>query len=206
MVLKYVYSVEFPKVYQPAKFSAVDCLGQALQRDYKNTMMTSLWRHFIILGFKIFIFCETSYKQSICKVSNPSVIWMKFYRGFYKTPQKWLWRHFDVSSQYLTFRISHVVELNRRYQSTNTHLPMLSGSNFTRAGGKHPALPPPPHSDLQALKKPSPYRVKLKFGAGSNFWLLISNRNSETQYQFEILRKMLIFFFSIMIFSPALSQ
>ena len=31
--------------------------------------------------------------------------------------------------------------------------------------------------------------IKLKFGVGSNFGLLISNLNSKTQYQFEILRK-----------------
>ena len=31
--------------------------------------------------------------------------------------------------------------------------------------------------------------IKLKFCVKSNFWLLISNRNSKTQYQFEILRK-----------------
>ena len=39
-----------------------------------------------------------------------------------------------------------------------------------------------------------------------NSGLLISNHNSKTQYQFEILRKMPLFFFSIMIFSPALPQ
>ena len=31
--------------------------------------------------------------------------------------------------------------------------------------------------------------LKLKFGASGNFGLLISNLNSKTQYQFEILRK-----------------
>ena len=51
-------------------FSAVGCLDQVLQRDYKNTMMTS----FHDLGFRIFIFCETSYKLTTCQVSNSSVI------------------------------------------------------------------------------------------------------------------------------------
>ena len=48
--------------------------------------------------------------------------------------------------------------------------------------------------------------TELKFGVRGNFGLLISNFNSKTQYQFEILRKMPLFFFSTMIFSPALSQ
>ena len=39
------------------------------------------------------------------------------------------------------------------YQPAKFHWPRLSGSNFRRAGGKHPP-------DLHALKKPSPYRVK----------------------------------------------
>ena len=61
-------------------FNAVDFLSQVLLRDYKNTMMTSLLPHFILLEFEISIFCETSYKLSTCQVSNPSVIRIKFYR------------------------------------------------------------------------------------------------------------------------------
>ena len=41
--------------------------------------------------------------------------------------------------------------------------------------------------------------IKLKFGVRGNFGFLISNLNSKTQYQFEILRKMPLFFSSIMI-------
>ena len=50
-------------------------------------------------------------------------------------------------------KIARFVELNRRYQPVKCDWFRLSGSNFTRAGGKHP----PP--DLHTLKKPSPYRV-----------------------------------------------
>ena len=46
--------------------------------------------------------------------------------------------------------------------------------------------------------------IKLKLGLRGNFRLLISNLNSKMQYQFEMLRKMPLFFSSIMIFSPAL--
>ena len=65
MVFKFVYFGELTKGLQ--SFNAVDCLGQVLQRDYKNKMMTS----FHILGFIISIFCETDYKLSTCQVSCP---------------------------------------------------------------------------------------------------------------------------------------
>ena len=40
---KLAYFEEFTKGYPACKvFNAVDCLGQVLQRDYKNTMMMSL--------------------------------------------------------------------------------------------------------------------------------------------------------------------
>ena len=64
----------FSKAIKLQISNAVDCLGQVLKRDYTNTMITSLWRHFIFLGLGIFIFCETDYKPSTCQVSNPSVI------------------------------------------------------------------------------------------------------------------------------------
>ena len=44
--------------------------------------------------------------------------------------------------------------------------------------------------------------IKLKFDVRGIFALLISNLKSETQYQFEIFRKMSPFISSIMIFSP----
>ena len=59
-----------PKAISLQSFSSIDCLGQVLQRDYKNTMMTSRLRHFILLGSKISIFCKTGYKLSTCQVSN----------------------------------------------------------------------------------------------------------------------------------------
>ena len=65
-------------------------------------------------------------------------------------PKKPLWRHCDVTSQYLVFKISPFVELNRSYEPSKFYWPRFSGSNFTRAGGKHPP-------DLHALKKNSPY-------------------------------------------------
>ena len=39
-----------PKAISLQSFTAVDCLGQVLQRDYKNTMMTS----FHIFGIRNF--------------------------------------------------------------------------------------------------------------------------------------------------------
>ena len=63
--------------------------------------------------------------------------------------------HYDVTTQYLVFNIAHFVEVNRSYHLAKFHWLRLSGSDFTRAGGKHSS------PDLHALKKPSsPYRVK----------------------------------------------
>ena len=52
-----------PKAISLQSFNAVDCLGQVLQRDYKNNddvIMTSF------LGFEISTFCETDNKLSTC--------------------------------------------------------------------------------------------------------------------------------------------
>ena len=127
---------KLPKAISLQSFSSVDCFSQFLKKDFKDTV----WRHFIILGFEISIFCGTSYRLSSCQVSNPSVIWIKFYRGFHKTPPKTImtsfWRYFTIFG----FNIIYFVELNRRYQPAKFHWPRLSGSNFMRAGG----TPPPP--------------------------------------------------------------
>ena len=145
MVFKFAYSLEFTKGYQPAELQWC--------RLSWSSFTEGLWRHFIFLGFEISIFCETGYKLSTCQVSNPPVIWIKFYKGFKKKPSKQLWRHYDVTSQYLVFKIAHSVGPNRRHQPAKFHLPRLSASNFTRAGGKHPLR-------LTCSQKPSPYRVK----------------------------------------------
>ena len=73
-VFKFAFWLNLSTATSLQDFSAVDCLCQVLQRDYKNKIMTSLSRHFIILGLKISIFCETGYKLSTCEVSNHSVI------------------------------------------------------------------------------------------------------------------------------------
>ena len=63
-----------------------------------------------ILEFEIFIFCETDYQLSCCQVSNPSVIWIKFYRGWYiKTPKS----DYDVimtSLQNICFSKLHILQ------------------------------------------------------------------------------------------------
>ena len=38
----------------------------------------------------------------------------------------------------MDLKIENFVELNKKYQPAKFHWPRLSGSNFTRAGGKHP--------------------------------------------------------------------
>ena len=59
-----------------------------------------------------------------------------------------------MNSQFLALKITHFVELNRRYQPAKFDLSGLSGTNFTGADGKHP---PPP----QTLSK-GPVLIGLK--------------------------------------------
>ena len=100
MVFKFAYFVVFTKGYQPAKFQFCRLSGSSFtegsQKHNDDVMMTS----FHTLGFTISIFCKIGYKLSTCKVSNPSVIWIKLYRGFIRHPQNTimtsLWRHFKL--------------------------------------------------------------------------------------------------------------
>ena len=57
---------------------------------------------------------------------------------FITHPTKQLLHHYDVTLQYLVFKIAHFVSLNRRHQPVKFHWPRLSGSNLMMAGGKHP--------------------------------------------------------------------
>ena len=45
---------------------------------------------------------------------------------------------YDITLQYLVFKIAHFVEINGYYKPAKFHSPGLSGSNFKRSGGKHP--------------------------------------------------------------------
>ena len=92
-------------------FSSVDCLGQVFQRDYKNKIMTSWWRHFIILGFKISIFVKLAISYQPAKFQIPQLFESNFTEVFIRHPKIPLWRH----SQYSDFKIAHFVELNRSY-------------------------------------------------------------------------------------------
>ena len=73
------------------------------------------------------------------------------------------------------------------YQPAKFHISRLSGSNFTKVGTRHKETSkiahfveysigktPSPPSDLQALKKPSPYRVKVVRNKiwKSSYWLI----------------------------------
>ena len=137
---------ETSKQKQSTSACNVDCLGHVLQRDYK-TQWWRLYDVFSFLGFEVSIFCETNYKLLSCQVSNPSVIWIKFYRGVgIRHTKEGLWRYYDFPSEYLVFKIAQLVKLNRSYQLAKFHWSGLSGANCTRAGGKHPS------PDLHVLK------------------------------------------------------
>ena len=112
MVFKFAYLVEFTKGYQPAKFQCCRLSGSSFTEGLQKHNYDVIMTSFHNFGIRNF-----------------------------KTPKKRLWRQYDVTSQYLAFKIAHFVKLNRRYQPAKFHWPRLSGSNFTRAGGKHPCPP-----------------------------------------------------------------
>ena len=66
MVFKFAYLVDLTKGYQPEKFQCCklseSSFTEELQKYNDDVIMTSLH----ILGFEIFIFCESTYKLSIC--------------------------------------------------------------------------------------------------------------------------------------------
>ena len=74
-----------PKAIILQSFSAVDCLGQVLQKDYENKMMT-----FFGTGFETSIFCGTDYKLSTCEISNPQLSESNFTEVFKRHPKKLL--------------------------------------------------------------------------------------------------------------------
>ena len=128
---------------------------EGLQKHNDDVIMTSLH----IFGIQ---------KLSSYQVSNSSVILIKFYGDCYKTTQKPLWRHYDVTSQYLVLKIVRFVELNRSYQPAKFHWPRLSGSNFSRAGGK------PPQTCNTLSKSPVLIGLKILQAKFWRFWVLIS--------------------------------
>ena len=69
------------------------------------------------------------------KFQFPQLSELNSTRGFYTTPLK---SHYDVTLQYLDFKIAHFVELNRSYQHAEFHWPRLCGSNFMDGWWKTP--------------------------------------------------------------------
>ena len=113
MVFKFAYFVEFIKGYHPANCQGFRLSGFRLQKHNDDVIMASYFETLVI-----------SYQSANFQI--PQLSESNFTEVFYKTPQKPLWRHCDVTSQYLSFKIAHFVELNRRYQPAIFHWPRLS--------------------------------------------------------------------------------
>ena len=125
-----------PRAISLKGFNVVNCPGQVLQRNHKNTYFWD-WK------FSYFVNLFINYQSGNFQVIQLSE------SNFIRHPKTPLLRHYDVTSQYLVLKISHFVEHNRNYQSAKFHWPGLSGSNFMRAREKHQPL------DLQTQKAQS---------------------------------------------------
>ena len=76
-----------PKAISLQSFSSVDCLGQVLQRDHKNTMMTSCWPHFILLRFKFQYFVKLVISYQPAKFQTPQLFESNFTEVFIRHPK-----------------------------------------------------------------------------------------------------------------------
>ena len=138
MGFKFAYFVEFTKGYRPAKFQCCRLSGSSFTEGLQklnDDVISWFWDS----KFPNFVKLVISYQPA--KFQIPQLSESNFTEVFIGHPKKPFWRHYDVTSQYLAFKIAKFMELNKRYQPSKCHWPRLSRSNFTRAGGKHP--PPP---------------------------------------------------------------
>ena len=85
--------------YQRVKFQSCRLCGSSFTEELeKHDDDVASSRHFILLDYEICIFDE--YRLSTCQVSSLSVVCIKFYGGWYKTPINAImtssWRHFFI--------------------------------------------------------------------------------------------------------------
>ena len=152
---KFVYLVDLSKGYEPEMFQCCKLSGSNFTKElqiYSDDIIIMSLNIFEIWSFHILVNPLISYQSAKFQVfqlseSNFTEVSIRHL----KTP---LWRHYDVTSQYLVLKIAHFVEISRRYHLAKFHWPTLSGSNFMRAGGKHSPLPPFRLTDLHALRNP----------------------------------------------------
>ena len=135
-------------------FNSVGCLGQSftegLQKHNDDVIITSFHTFWI----RISIYYGTSSRLiNLSKFQISELSESNFTEVGIRHPKIPIRRHYDISSQYLVFKITHFVEYNTSYQSAKYHWSGLFGSNFTREVGKHP-LP----------------RIKILNGMGDGGW------------------------------------
>ena len=146
--------------YQLAKFQFRRLSLASFIDRFRKTMMTSSWRHFMLLGFENLKFSETLYRLSSLQVSNRLVVWIGFYGGYCKRYQilplfllmTSLWRH--LSS--LSFQICIFCRAWHKLSACKFQLSRMSGCSFTEGRGWKT-----PPSCCTGRKKPSAFRVKL---------------------------------------------
>ena len=140
--------MDLSKGYQSEKFQCRKLSGSSFTEEFQKyndyVIFTSLHifgiGNFHILGNLLISYQSANFRVLQLSESN-------FIEVSIRHPKTPLWRHYDVTSQYLVCNIAHFVEISRSYQPAKCYWPELSGSNFMT-------------SDLHDLKKHSPYGVK----------------------------------------------
>ena len=139
----------YEKSYQNAKLKGCRLSGSSftekLQKHNDDVIMTS-FHTFGIQNFHMLLKLIISYQTA--KFQIPESFESNFIKvSIRKKPKKTISGHYDVTSQYLIFKIAHFVELNRNYQPAKFY---WSRCRDQLLRGVVENSPP---SDLHSLKK-----------------------------------------------------
>ena len=118
MVFKFAYFLELSKGYQTSKFQCCRLSGSTFKeglQKHDNDVISYFWDLKFLYFVKLIISCQHA------KFQIPQLSESNFTEVGIRHRKKPLWRHYDVTSQYLVFEMAHFVELNRTYQPAKFH-------------------------------------------------------------------------------------
>ena len=135
---------------------------------YKRITTTLWWHHYDVISW----FCDSKFpyflklviRHQPAKFQMPQLSESNCTEVFIGHPKNLLWRHYDVSSEYLAFKIAYLVELNKKYKPLKDFIGVGCLDKILQ--GLVESTPCP---DLHALKKPSPYKVNIQFPESFNW-------------------------------------
>ena len=132
MIFKFsITSMPFLQLYHISlqSFKAVGCLGKFYRQIMKTIMMTSSWRHFMLLRFENLTFVQLNIGYHLCKFQS----WLSashFMEVSVRPSKSLLWRHYHVISYHWASKLAYFLEHDIGYQPSKYQCSKMSGSNF----------------------------------------------------------------------------